>query len=91
MQFSFLTVALLAGAAWYAWRAWSAVQAGVVEARLLPLPGLKVQRLERDSQPAAFRRAIAIFLAFAAACALLALLHALLHALGLLQGFWASS
>jgi len=77
MQFSLLTVILIGGAAWYGWRAWTAVQAGVVEARLLPLPGLKVQRLERTAQPAAFRRAIGIFIAFSILCSVLAVLHVL--------------
>ena len=77
MQFTFLTVILIGAAVWYAWRAWSAVQTGVIEARLLPLPGLSVQRFEREEQPALFRRVIGVFIGFAAACVLLAVLHAL--------------
>jgi len=87
MQFTFLTLVLLAGAAWYGWRAWSAAQSGVVEARLLPLPGLKVERLERAANPAAFRRAIGVFIVFAVLCLALAATHAL----GLLPRFGAAA
>lgn len=82
MQFTFLTLALSAGAAWYAWRAWSAVQRGSVQARLLPLPGMPVRALTRAEHPEAFQRAVAVFIG----CGCVCLLLAVLHALGVLPG-----
>lgn len=85
MHFSFLTVVLIGAAVWYGWRAWSGTQSGVIEARVLPLPGLRVQRIERARQPEAFRRVIAMFVGCAAVCIVLVVLQVS----GVLQGMGA--